>query len=194
MEDFKETILNIAKEISDIREIKLHDIPDIDLYMDQITSFMDNRLSSLKRNDEDIILTKTMINNYVKSKVLLPPEKKKYGRQHMIMLIWIYYFKQILSINDIGDLLSSFNDAETKNRNKTNLEALYEKFLTLQNDENQRFYNDLENNMVQDESLIHNEGDKDQILTLVMKLIIDANIQKRMAEKIIDTYFKTENK
>ncbi|WP_275451797.1 DUF1836 domain-containing protein [Clostridium novyi] len=57
--------------------IKLSDIPDLDLYMDQVITLFDDKLSNLKRNEDDKILTKTMINNYTKAKILIPPVKKK---------------------------------------------------------------------------------------------------------------------
>ena len=47
-----------------------------------------------------------MINNYAKNKLLPPPEKKRYSKEHVLMLIFIYYFKNILSINDIQTLLT----------------------------------------------------------------------------------------
>ena len=73
-------------------------IPNIDLYMDQVTSFMDEQLSSTKRYDSDKVLTKTMINNYTKNKLLPPPVKKKYSKNHLLLLIFIYYLKNFLCI------------------------------------------------------------------------------------------------
>ena len=72
------------------------DIPDIELYMDQVIRFMDVHLQRSDRTDgeDDKTLTKTMINNYTKNKILPPPEKKKYSRDHMLNLIFIYCFNQ----------------------------------------------------------------------------------------------------
>ncbi len=81
------------------------DIPGIDLYMDQVTTFLQDNLRFFSRDPEgDKFLTKTMINNYVKNKVLPPPVKKKYSRNHMMMLIIIYYMKSFLSISDIRSI------------------------------------------------------------------------------------------
>ena len=81
------------------------DIPGIDLYMDQVTTFLQENLRGLSRDPEDDkFLTKTMINNYVKNKVLLPPVRKKYSREHMMLLIMIYYMKSFLSIGDIRSI------------------------------------------------------------------------------------------
>ena len=80
----------IIDALRKIDYIKPADIPNIDLYMDQVTTFMDKHLESSKRYTEDKLLTKTMINNYTKNNLLPPPEKKKYSRDHMILLIFIY--------------------------------------------------------------------------------------------------------
>lgn len=77
-------ILNsILESLEKIDYIKPEEIPNIDLYMDQVTTFMEANLKSSKRYDEDKILTKTMINNYAKNNLLPPPVKKKYSREHL---------------------------------------------------------------------------------------------------------------
>ena len=68
---------------------------------------MDKHLKSSKRYSEDKLLTKTMINNYTKNELLPPPIKKKYTKEHMFLLIFIYYFKNILSISDIQSIFQS---------------------------------------------------------------------------------------
>lgn len=103
--DTKDILNSILASISRIDYIKPDEIPGIDLYMDQVTTFMENHLSSSKRHPEDKVLTKTMINNYAKNHLLPPPVKKKYSREHILMLTFIYYFKNIMSINDIQVLL-----------------------------------------------------------------------------------------
>ena len=101
----QDMIGSILESISRIDYIKPEDIPNINLYMDQVTTFMEEQLASSKRYPEDKILTKTMINNYAKNNLLPSPEKKRYSREHLLLLIFIYYFKNILSINDIQTLL-----------------------------------------------------------------------------------------
>ena len=96
--DTEDLLNSILGSLERIEYIKPEDIPNIDLYMDQVTTFMDSRLSSTVRNPgEDKILTKTMINNYAKNDLLPPPVKKKYSKEHVLLLIFIYYYKGILS-------------------------------------------------------------------------------------------------
>lgn len=108
--DTNDILNSILESLSRIDYIKPGEIPNIDLYMDQVTTFMDEQLSSTKRYEEDKILTKTMINNYTKNNLLPPPVKKKYSREHVLILIFIYYFKNILSIKDIETVLTPLTE------------------------------------------------------------------------------------
>ena len=65
----KEMMSSIFAKIAELDYIKPDEIPNIDLYMDQVTTFMEENLASTKRHEDDKILTKTMINNYAKNKL-----------------------------------------------------------------------------------------------------------------------------
>lgn len=107
-----EDLLNsILENLERMEYIKPSDIPNIDLYMDQVTTFMDRRLrASARYPGDDKILTKTMINNYAKNDLLPPPVKKKYSKEHVLLLIFIYYYKGIMSISDIQTLLGPITE------------------------------------------------------------------------------------
>ena len=100
MEDAMD-IIEILNNLSLESNIKLEEVPEIDLYMDQVIQLFESKLSNQKRNDEEKILTKTMINNYAKGKLLLPIKNKKYSKEHIILMSLIYNLKGVLSINDI---------------------------------------------------------------------------------------------
>jgi len=188
----------IIEELSSFKQLQFSAIPDIDLYMDQVTTFIDEKLSYLKRNKEDNILTKTMINNYTKAGILMPPKKKKYSRQHMVLIILTYYLKQVLSIGDIESLFSPIVKAIKLGENhEKNLQFIYSKFLDIEKNEFQNFNKDFENILdlgIKDKKNIVENSDEDlnELITIVIMLIVKANIQKRMAEKIIDEFFKKE--
>ena len=95
------SISRLFRRLASLGYIQPEEIPSIDLYMDQVTTFMDAQLSSSRRYESDKILTKTMINNYAKNDLLPPPTKKKYNREHLLLLVFIYYFKSLLTITDI---------------------------------------------------------------------------------------------
>ena len=124
---------SILGSLDRIAYIKAEDIPDIDLYMDQVTTFMESHLKSSTRNpSEDKILTKTMINNYAKNNLLPPPVKKKYSKEHVLLLVFIYYYKGILSISDIQQLLKPITARFFDTDDDFDLAAVYEEAFGLQ--------------------------------------------------------------
>ena len=101
----------VNKILSGFTVTRADEIPAIDLYMDQVLTFMGERLRrTARKSDADKLLTKTMINNYVKNKVMIPPVKKKYGRDHILLLMVIYYMKNFLSIDDIRKIVGPVSD------------------------------------------------------------------------------------
>ena len=123
--DMKKAILSLLDKLNGIDYINPESIPNIDLYMDQITSFMDDQLEMTKRRDDDKLLTKTMINNYTKNDLLPPPIKKKYSKEHLLCLIFIYHLKNILCISDIQTVLNPITDRYFGNKDGFNMEDIY---------------------------------------------------------------------
>ena len=74
--------------------------------MDQVINYMERQLHPFGRDDESVLLTPSMINNYVKDRVLPRPDKKKYSREHLAMLTVVCLLKQVLSIQDISSVLN----------------------------------------------------------------------------------------
>lgn len=121
MEQIAQKLDSILQEMD---YVKVQDIPGIDLYMDQVTTFMEEHLKKTARHPQtDKILTKTMINNYAKSDLLLPPVKKKYNMDHMLLLLWIYYLKSFLSIGDIQQILGPVKEHFTPEGRELALQA-----------------------------------------------------------------------
>ena len=108
--EYTQFVATLLKRLAKLNYIKPGEVPNIDLYMDQVTTFMDEHLSDCKRREDDKILTKTMINNYTKNNLLPPPVKKKYSKEHLYVLTFIYYFKNLLSISDIQTLLNPLTE------------------------------------------------------------------------------------
>jgi Domain of unknown function (DUF1836) len=192
MEFNKEEMITIFKSLNLQEDIEPQDIPRLHLYMDQVIQLFENNLSNYKRNDTDKLLTKTMINNYAKDKLLMPVKNKKYSREHIIIMILIYNLKQSLSIGDIKVLLNTLVlNHQGMEKPLIDLDAFYDLFLEIKNNEiikEESYLNDLLNTL--QETMTEKENtDYEKLLLTVLTLINSANIQKRMAEKIIDTYF-----
>ncbi len=128
----EDALMDIINKIKEFDYIDPAIIPDIDLYMDQVTTFMDTHLGDLRRNDEDKVLTKTMINNYTKNDVLPPPVKKKYSKDHMCLLILLYYFKNVLSIDDIQKIFHPLKEMFYDSENSIGIDEIYTQIFTME--------------------------------------------------------------
>ena len=197
MEFEKEKLLNLIQEISCFKTINISEIPDIDLYMDQVTTFMEDKLEGFKRTEEDKILTKTMINNYTKNDIIPSPIKKKYSKGHMMLLILTYHMKQILSISDIHYLLSPITEkVDMEKIAPMEIEKLYNNFLEIQSREYADFPEKMLKTIDELEESIHPDeemGDTLMLYSIIFHLIIQAYMQKKLAENLIDNFFIEKN-
>lgn len=185
-------IESILNELSLSNEIKAADIPDIDLYMDQVTTFIENKLGNEKRDKDDKMLTKTMVNNYSKAKILTPSKNKKYNKQQIIQLILIYYLKQVLSINDIHDLFSPMFEIHEKNNHV--IDEIYTTYLDFRKSsmENVAHMLEAKEAIITESTHGWDEASKEKIQLLLKVLLLSSQAQvcKRTAEAIIDEHFK----
>ena len=129
----QEVLEELIGMLNQLSYVKPEEIPNIDLYMDQVLSFINDRTRYLTRNpEEDKIFTKTMINNYAKTKILPAPVKKKYSKDHIMLLLLIYYFKGVLSVGDTGELLGKITEKYFGNNGKIAFEDIYEEVFRLE--------------------------------------------------------------
>ena len=190
--DINDLINSITESLNRIDYIKAEDIPNIELYMDQVTSFLDKRLRSTTRNKDDKILTKTMINNYAKNDLLPPPVKKKYNKDHMIILLIIYYFKNFLSINDIETILRPLNDKYFGKEEGTTLVDIYEILRKKEVEQKSVVIEDIRNKYETAMSM-YDTGDKEedeilQVVSFITLMSADVYIKKLLIEKMVDGY------
>lgn len=172
--------------------INLNDFPEIDLYMDQVMQLFENKLSYTKRNDDDKVLTKTMINNYAKGNLLMKIKNKKYTKNHLILMGLIYNLKGGLSLNDIKTILTPIIDSFEKDE-KYPLNDIYQSFLDIYHlniedlkDSSNRIHENIQH-LITDKS--NSLGDYEEKLLLICAYISMSNLYRRMSEKIIDECF-----
>ena len=194
-----ENILNsILSSLERIDYIKPTEIPNIDLYMDQVTTFMEEHLQSSKRYPDDKILTKTMINNYAKNNLLPPPEKKKYTKEHVLTLIFIYYFKNILSISDIQSILNPITDKYFGKDGSYSLEDIYREVFGLEHQETQNLMKDLARKFNTSCQTFPDAAPEDAELlrnfSLICMLSYDVYVKKTIIERLIDTTTSDKSK
>lgn len=188
--DTKDILNSILASISRIDYIKPDEIPGIDLYMDQVTTFMENHLSSSKRHPEDKVLTKTMINNYAKNHLLPPPVKKKYSREHILMLTFIYYFKNIMSINDIQVLLGPIAEEFFPGNGSLKLTEVYQEIMDLELEQIEPLIKDVSKKFNKARSSFSNADEKEQDFlqkfAFICMLSFDVYVKKQVIENLID--------
>ncbi|MBE5842139.1 MAG: DUF1836 domain-containing protein [Butyrivibrio sp.] len=191
---------SIIASLGRIDTIPLDEIPNIDLYMDQLTTFMDERLKKTTRHPEtDKILTKTMINNYAKNDLLPPPVRKKYSKDHLILLIFIYYLKSILSINDIQTLIEPLKNRFHVSDDELNLSKIYETAFDLQKEELEPVIEDLKKKYKRagetftNLDITEDEKKRMQLFSFITLLSYDVYVKKLLIEKILDNVTKEED-
>lgn len=196
--DPQDILNSILASLERIDYIRPQEIPNIDLYMDQVTTFMEKHLQPSKRYPEDKILTKTMINNYAKNHLLPAPEKKKYSKEHILLLIYIYYYKGILSISDIQSLLEPLTDRYFRKDGPLNMESIYEEVFSLEESQIERMKDDvIERYRISSETFPDAPEEERQFLQIfcfICLLSFDVYVKKQVIEKLVDGLPKKESK
>ena len=187
--DTNDLLNSILESISRIDYVKSIDIPNIDLYMDQVTTFMDKQMASSKRYEDDKVLTKTMINNYAKNNLLPSPEKKKYTKEHLLVLTFIYYFKSFLSIKDIEMLLRPVTDRYFHTDSKLNLTHIYDEVCSFEKDRIDTLKEELKAMYASSSETFSEENEQDreflQLFSFICTLSFDVYVKKQIIEKLI---------
>ena len=186
----KHAIVDLLAKLKTIDYIRPESIPNIDLYMDQITSFMDTQLADSKRHEDDKLLTKTMINNYTKNDLLPPPNKKKYTKEHLLTLILIYYMKNILSISDIHTVLDPITSKYFGKNDGHNMADIYSEIFRMEEEESTKLLKEFSKkySIAKDTFKDFPEGDQEELQTfsLICLLSFDIYMKKRLIEKLVD--------
>lgn len=195
--DLKDFLAQLQEKLKSIDYVKTEDIPNIGLYMDQVTTFMDEQLEACKRYDDDKILTKTMINNYAKNNLLPAPEKKKYSKEHVLTLLFIYYFKNLLSISDIQALLNPITDSYFGDKDDFNMEDVYNEVFHLEKEESEKLLKDLGKKYFIAQHTFEQFPEEDrsflQKFSFICLLSYDVYIKKMVIEGMIDELHQTKS-
>lgn len=190
MKSNDERLQELLERLDTLSHIKPGMIPQIDLYMDQVTTFMDDHLKSSKRYDDDKVLTKTMINNYAKNNLLPPPNKKKYSKEHILLLVFIYYYKNLLSFHDIEQLFKPLTSKHFSATGSLPLESIYEEIFSLEKEQMQRLKEDVQAKFDNASKTFEKAGEEDrdylQLFAFISELSFDVYLKKQMIEALTD--------
>ena len=174
-------------------QLTLDEIPEIDLYMDQVTQLFDSKFNETKRNEDDKALTKTMVNNYAKGKLLMSVKNKKYSKEHLLLMSLIYNLKGALSISDIKSSLNKIV-ISLENEEDYPIRELYKLYLKQYGEDLKDVegsieikYDSIKNMIAKEENLSSDEFEKNFLL--LSSFINMSNMYRRRGEKLIDDYF-----
>lgn len=174
-------------------QLTLDEIPEIDLYMYQVTQLFDSKFNETKRNEDDKALTKTMVNNYAKGKLLMSVKNKKYSKEHLLLMSLIYNLKGALSISDIKSSLNKIV-ISLENEEDYPIRELYKLYLKQYGEDLKDVegsieikYDSIKNMIAKEENLSSDEFEKNFLL--LSSFINMSNMYRRMGEKLIDDYF-----
>ena len=191
--DTNELLNSILQNLSEVDYIKSVDIPNIDLYMDQVTSFMEKQLKSTKRNEEDKVLTKTKINNYAKNDLLPAQVKKKYSKEQLLLLTFIYYFKNVLTMKDIELLLKPLTEKYFHSENNITIARIYDEVCAFEKERTKLMQKDLEEMYQQSMETFTDVEEEDrqslQFFSFMSSLILDIYVKKLLLEKLVDKVY-----
>ena len=173
------------------RDLAENEIPSIALYVDQILSLLAEKNADAAPRYRERELTKTMINNYAKNDLLPPPVRKKYSREHMLLLIFIYYFKGILSISDIQTVLKPITDRFFAGNEGLKLETIYNEVFSLEREEVEVMKQDVVRKYHKAQETFSDAATEDQeflqTFSFICMLSFDVYVKKMLIEKLIDS-------
>lgn len=178
MEDLSQVLNNLAGKTLRDTDVTPAEIPEIDLYIDQIITLVENKAGGSKRRPTDKLLTKAMVNNYSKEGLIKALKGKRYSREHIVQILLIYNLKQTLSIQDVKTVLAAAGEDETQ------ITALYERFLCAKSGLREDIPV-LVNRLLEGAAFEGLEA-TDQTLLLVLMLSSLGGYLKRLSEDIID--------
>ena len=183
----------VGKILAGFSVTEADDIPKIDLYMDQVLTFLSERLRrTVRKSEADKLLTKTMINNYVKNKVLIPPVKKKYGRDHILLLMLIYYMKNFLAIDDIRKIVEPVSEkyARPTTKSAEQLTDVYTEVFNHVSMNVERFPEEVSKILDETDQAFMNAPEEDREIlrrfNVICQLSADIYLRKLLIEKLLD--------
>lgn len=183
-------------KLKNMRSVRPNDPPEIDLYMDQILTFLNSHLKGENVHDDEKCLTKTMINNYTKRKLLPPPTNKKYSKNHAYLLTFIYYLKNVLTIEEIHSVVAPIIALFYEDEKDLSIEKIYTQVYELEASQLDLVACDIEKKVALSNemfSYVDDDTKKEylRLITTLTLLSFDICLKKNIVENIIHEFSTT---
>ena len=167
-----------GEELEEYHMPSWNELPDLDLYMDQVITYLERQLSIFSKSTDEKLITPSMINNYSKNDIIPRPIQKKYTREHLAHLISVLNLKNIISLTEISTLIFH----ETFDRP---IYALYNKLTKIQDEAIKSTLERVRESLLSLE-MDSEKGHKEKLILLALKFSLEANACRIAAKKIIE--------
>lgn len=182
MEIEKTQLEQIIAQAANPDRLEPDQIPELDLYIDQILMLFEDKLGDNRRHEKDKILTKSMVNNYSKERMIRPMRGKKYTREQILQILLICSLKNMLSIGDIKRLMTALMEEGVQAQG---LEEIFRN----DRDNQQSLRQDVEVIIQHLHSDYAEQMDTTELVSLLLGLARISNCRRRASETIIDRFF-----
>ena len=174
MNSIKKSLENWLNDLNNFSFKNYEELPDIDLYMDQVVNFLEKQIKIFATSSLDKQITSSMINNYVKGEVLPSPISKKYNREHLALIEEICTLKQVLSIADVKQIENDrYQDATAKGEIFNEFNRLNNEKIEVSVSEAFKKLNDID------------ENDSSALIALATEFALTANAYINISKKIL---------
>lgn len=151
------------------------DLPDIDLYMDQVVTFLEKQLAIFQTSSLDKQITSSMINNYVKGEVVSAPISKKYNREHLALIEEVCTLKQVLTIAEVKQIID-----ERYRKDGAQKDEIFDSFKNLLNEKIEESIQVTKNALADIE-----DNDMKRLTDLVVDLSLTANAYISISKRLL---------
>ena len=173
MDSINKSLENWLNDLNNFSFKSFEQLPDLELYMDQVVTFLDKQLYIFQTSTMDRQITPSMINNYVKGEVLPAPENKKYSKEHLALIEEICTLKQVLSIAEVKQILDKSYADENKNDTFNHFNELNSEKTSLVVSEAFKMLNKVE------------ENDYQELNKIALEFSVTANCYINIAKRIL---------
>ncbi|MBE6087117.1 MAG: DUF1836 domain-containing protein [Clostridium beijerinckii] len=184
-------IKELAKEMSKSTSVSYEDIPKYDLFLSQVIDYLNDKFVDEK-------FTNNIVQNYTKSEVITKPEdgkKRGYTKMHLVQLVLLSHMRPLLTTEEIKKVFRlAFNEINDRSDDILSWEETYKTFTQIQKESLDNYLDTFISNddkleeIIKSFELKDNDKERIKIFLLVLSLIAEASVIKKLVQKIVKEY------
>ena len=184
-------IKKLVRDMSENNIVLYEDLPQYDLFLSQVIDFLNDKFTEDK-------YTNNIVQNYIKSSVISKPEdgkKRGYTKLHLVQLVLLSYMRPILTTDEIKKVFSlAFNEINDRSDDILSWEEAYKTFVKIQEESLDDYlitsltHEEKLEQLVKEFNLEEKDEERIKIFLLVLSLIAEASVIKKLVQKIVNEY------